>query len=101
MSSTHAIQMIALERKRQIEELGFTEAHDDHHSTGQLLRAASCYMREPRDRPSARYKAPVDWPFRNDEWKPSTDDRERELIKAAALLCSEIDRLHRAKNTKS
>jgi hypothetical protein len=33
------------------------------------------------------------------DWKPSPDDRFRELVKAGALIAAEIDRLLRAKST--
>lgn len=35
------------------------------------------------------------WPFSQEWWKPTPDDRIRELAKAGALIAAEIDRLQR------
>lgn len=35
------------------------------------------------------------WPWDKSWWKPTPDDRIRELIKAGALIAAEIDRLQR------
>jgi len=106
MSSTFGIQQIALERKRMAEELGWDEKWEDGQRITELQRAASCYLREPRDRPSARYKPPIDWPFRKDDWDPQASATERniegrltELTRAGALITAEIDRIHRSMNT--
>jgi len=88
-----AIELIAAERKRQIEEEGFTPEHDDEHTCGELSDAASCYMLRG-------YWRRLDWiaafwPWFPKWWKPTPDDRIRELIKACALGVAEIERLQR------
>jgi hypothetical protein len=82
------IELIAAERKRQIEEEGFTAEREDRWRKSELAVAAVCYAR-----PSlARF-----WPFDRSYWKPDSDDRIRELGKAGALIAAEIDRLQRRK----
>jgi hypothetical protein len=85
--------LIALERARQRYEEGYTAAHDDAHSVGDLLAAAHCYL-DPsehwHDGMSGR------WPWDRDSWKPSKDPI-RNLVKAGALIAAEIDRLLREK----
>jgi hypothetical protein len=83
------IERIAAERKRQIEEEGFTAEHDDCLGAGVLAAAAACYAV-----PSLAEKAWL-WPFDRSWWKPTPDNRIRELEKAGALIAAEIDRLER------
>jgi hypothetical protein len=85
-----AIEAIAAERQRQIEAEGWTPEHDDEHDDGQLAKAASCYA-SPPDCTNRHF----DWPWAMEWWKPS-EDRRRELVKAAALIVAEIERLDRA-----
>jgi len=86
------VERIAAERKRQIEEEGYTAEHDEQHEHGQLARAAACYCdllwRSKRDTPPG-------WPWNEKSWKPTPDNRIRELEKAGALIAAEIDRLLR------
>ena len=93
--------LIAEERERQIEALGYTPESDQHYGTGQLARAASCYampeafrnlQSHKRNEKSGQY-VPMEWPFSTEYWKPSPDNRIRELQKAGALIAAEIDRL--------
>lgn len=90
---------IATERRRQIEAEGWTPAHDDRHIRGELGAAAACYAVPSRDRAIA-FEAlwPVTWDAA--WWKPTgalTDlnARRRDLVKAAALIVAEIERLDR------
>lgn len=93
--------LIAEERERQIEALGYTPERDQHYGTGQIARAALCYaMPEAlRNRPGHKriekngQYVPNEWPFALEYWKPSPNDRIRELQKAGALIAAEIDRL--------
>lgn len=111
------IERIAAERKRQIEVEGWTPEHDaDHETLEALAVAAGCYAYPPwaREmherpvlewsggarqsdtylRPSGRTESvPVLWPWDAEWWKPTPDNRIRELEKAGALIAAEIDRL--------
>lgn len=97
-----AICDIVDERYRQVrqppEGEGWTTSHDDRHKCGELAMAAACYALPPHmrhddpDDPSP----PAMWPIEWDEewWKPRS--RRRDLVRAAALLVAEIERLDRA-----
>lgn len=85
-----AVGLIAAERERQKSVEGWTEAHDDAHAFHELAKAAACYafpfVNDMNDR----------WPFGREWWKPTPNDRVRELVKAGALIVAEIERLQRA-----
>lgn len=87
---------VAIERRRQIEAEGWTERHDDHHVDGELARAGSAYAYAAAytEAERATNGYPAWWPFSRSWWKPA--DRRRMLIKAAALILAEIERLDRA-----
>ena len=94
-------ELITQERQRQIDEEGWTAEHDSQHSNGQLVLAAMCYACPyPKDKsgPTVFFKSktcPVMWPWDSNWWKPSRNDRVRELVKAGALIAAEIDRLQK------
>ena len=52
--------------------------------------AAACYALPAWCRGRTRR-----WPWDDEWWKPTPDDRIRELVKAGALIAAEIDRLLR------
>jgi len=79
-----AVREIAAERRRQIEEEGWSPEHDDRHAEGQLAAAAACY---------AWAGWPM-WPWDRAFWKPKS--RRRDLVRAGALILAEIERLDRA-----
>jgi hypothetical protein len=83
---------ILMERRRQITQEGYTPAHDDYHTTGELAQAAAAYALATT--PYA-FEARTLWPWERATWKPSTW-RRRNLVRAAALIIAEIERLDRA-----
>ena len=92
---SRAIADVMAERVRQTTAEGWTAEHDDQHSDGALALAASCYARYAgRDMimPRAPH-TPMLWPFDPTWWKPTTP--RRDLVKAAALILAEIERLDR------
>lgn len=104
---------IDAERKRQIEAEGFSPDHDDStNDSGELALAAACYAtptllyRKDDYANAVRFSDP--WPWDecwdtrpgegnviapNDSLTPKK--RRRQLIKAAALIVAEIERLDR------
>jgi hypothetical protein len=83
---------VLAERKRQVEAEGWTIEHDDRHPDGELAVAAACYAAHERLSDFALVREIFPW--RDEWWKPS--DRRRDLVKAAALIIAEIERLDRA-----
>ena len=92
---SEALALIAAERERQVSKEGWTEAHDDEHTDGCLAHAAGGYALADR----YRGEVPRHWPFDEENWKPTPDDRVRELVKAGALIVAEIERIRRAEVT--
>jgi hypothetical protein len=91
-----AIEEVAAERRRQTEHENWTLEHDDTHTAGEMARAAACYALPPGYLDTihgSEYRHPL-WPWDWSWWKPK--DRRRDLIRAAALLVAEIERLDRA-----
>lgn len=84
--ATGAARDVLEERRRQVSAEGWTPEHDDQHKTGELAKAATCYA-------SVYPLAASYWPWDLKWWKPS--DRRRNLVKAAALILAEIERLDR------
>ena len=106
------------ERKRQIDQEGYSAQHDLGHLENELALAAICYASPERRKVEKqpgddRYPniptvqetdskgvtktymlmPPSLWPWGLDEWKPTPENRARELEKAAALLIAERDRI--------
>lgn len=97
------IELIARERARQVEEEGWTAEHDDRHRHGELAQAAAVYALPGSRKRTSGYGAvivEVDlarllFPWQDGFYRPTPDDRVRELAKAGALIAAEIDRLQR------
>lgn len=96
------IELIAEERRRQIEEEGWTADHDIQHTHGEIASAAACYAMTESDRNHLAQVTireedgtvkhyPVIWPWEEQWWKPA--DRKKDLIRAGALIAAELDRL--------
>ncbi len=91
MSMT-GIEAIAAERKRQVEAEGWTPEHDRQHKEGELALAAICYATPLRFRSVWAVVGKL-WPWSSYWWKPTPNDRKREIVKAGALLAAEYNRL--------
>lgn len=103
MENKTGIELIAEERQRQIDVEGWTPEHDVEHNRGELAAAGAAYaMAELYRRTTSKGydNTPHSWPFSIDWWKPSPDDRIKELVKAGALIAAEIDRLQNTNNGK-
>ena len=102
---------IGAERERQLKEKNYTRAHDDDHDAGELAHAAATYtilsaerkdrrkdimelVEESDDKGLKEYKRELrfwPWPI---NWL-RLEERREDLIKAAALIVAEIERLDR------
>jgi hypothetical protein len=94
--SSQAVLDVAAERRRQIEVEGWTPEHDDEHRTGGMAVAAACYAAwSLPSRPASEAVATL-WPWTGwaQKWFKPKDTRHN-LIRAAALLVAEIERLDR------
>jgi len=95
------VALIAAERKRQIEEEGWTHAGDNDHDDNDLAKAGACYaagqsfVHFAMDDDSFKHDS-IEWPWGLEWYKPE-GGRVRELTKAGALIAAEIDRLNRNK----
>lgn len=102
----NAVYDVIAERTRQIEREGFDSVHDDYHSGGELALAACCYAFAAQMPPITRevikpaeggvansVTLSENWPFGDDWWKPTTP--RHDLVKAAALIIAEIERIDR------
>lgn len=97
------LQEIADERGRQQLGEGWTPEHDDEHDRGEMAMAAACYAApeavyvyraECGDGVTGSLRFDGAWPWNSGWWKPKS--RRRDLIRAAALIVAEIERLDRA-----
>ncbi len=88
------LQIISKERQRQITKEGWTTDHDAEHLEEVLAAAGGCYALAGQTRGTFRYSHLLEmWPWDKKWWKPTPDDRVRELAKAGALIAAEIDRI--------
>lgn len=86
-------ELIAVERRRQVEVEGWSPEHDDHHTHGELATAGAVYAMPA----NGSWKA-SEWPFEPESLKHdwnTAEGRIRELTRAGALVAAEIDRLQR------
>lgn len=104
-----ALQDVIAERQRQINAEGWSTEHDDEHDAGELAAAAIAYALNAADvlNPASQgdgdygMNPPDVWPWDAGWWKPSgSNDNQhgarRDLVKAAALILAEIERIDRA-----
>lgn len=77
------------ERRRQVEQEGWTPAHDDGYIEAELAKAAAAYTLNTCTEDGSHY-----WPWPRDWWKPV--NARRDLVKAGALILAEIERMDRA-----
>ena len=86
------------ERGRQVGVERFSGVHDDCHDPGILAKAAACYCGSARlqllGAKVEELELPSLWPWEPEWWRPKNP--RRDLVRAAALIIAEIDRLDRA-----
>ena len=97
MEKLISIELVKNERIRQIKEEGYSWRHDDQQTAHQLSDAAIIYATPASLRQEIMYEWPWDEKFFKPDKTCTYDGRIRELTKAGALICAEIDRLIRLK----
>lgn len=104
LNMVKVIEDIAKERARQVEQEGWTPEHDDQHDPGELSGAAAAYSLYTANElhPNSQGDGfdaehlPPGWCWEPAWFKPTTP--RRNLIKAAALIVAEIERIDRTEN---
>lgn len=100
-----AIKDVINERQRQINQEFYSTENDDEYKQNELLRAAVCYAENVVRRgwvfdsnfgPDVYQEEEVPdlWPWDLDFWKPKNP--RRDLVRAAALIIAEIERIDRS-----
>lgn len=91
-----AMLAVIAERRRQIDQEGWTIEHDDTHPLGELAHAGAAYAigsnHGPLDPPSI-------WPWSIEWWKPQ--NYRRDLVRAGALILAEIERFDRLRKRRA
>lgn len=99
------VELITAERARQVSQEGWTLEHDDEHDNSELLDAADCYLQQGMHTARGGDSSQEDgwtmgaWPWERSWWKPDYLDPIPNLVKAAALIAAEIDRLQRLRES--
>ena len=103
ITSENVVAEVLAERKRQISAEHWDAAHDDTHEPGTLAKAAATYTCSAIEELSPAFSGPrmdaytasrrYSWPWDASWWKPKGP--RRDLIRAAALIVAEIERMDR------
>lgn len=99
MATSCILTEIAGERRLEIETEGRIPERDNVHRNGELAGAAACYIMHGLKIHNAHLNGAVRdmvgnlWPWAAYYWTPF--DRRRDLVRAAALIVAEIERLDR------
>lgn len=100
--TSQALTDIHAERRRQVEQKGWTPEHDDEHASDEIAALACFYAMPPAardwDASSTGYGQTLGAAILPDGWAVKVGDRRRELVKAGALIVAEIQRLDRTEN---
>ncbi len=95
---SRGVFVIDAERRRQLYQEGYDSRHDREHVRGELADGAAAYaMTEESLKKymlwSPNPDVPSLWPFEEAMYKPTPNNRVRQLAKAGAMIAAEIDRL--------
>ncbi|MEW6729617.1 MAG: hypothetical protein AB1332_09780 [Pseudomonadota bacterium] len=94
------LELVKVEREKQIKKHGYTPEHDDEHTDGSIADAAACYaanslfLFRPTEIGGANADLSCIWPW-EDQYFKEDKSRKEQLIIAAAMLMAEYERLER------
>jgi hypothetical protein len=89
-------EMIVSERARQLCKEGYSPAHDDQHTEGQLAVLAAAYALSSRSGYETRLQRMVAAHLLDTYgWKFKPKDPVRDLVRAGALILAELERVIR------
>ena len=102
------VEIIAEERQRQMDVEHWSLEHDLKYKKNELANAAATYAMDADCRDALTHffaestlsGIPPTWPWDEEWYKPTPDDRIRELAKAGALIAAEIDRINKMNEIK-
>lgn len=94
MKENQVLKDIQAERERQIAK-GYDAAHDDEHGDGSIKLAAQSFISSAIGTQRSRSNAFQTWPWDDVPNDLLTDDSRTALVKAAACIVAEIERLDR------
>ncbi|MHC4621481.1 MAG: hypothetical protein ACYTEQ_27380 [Planctomycetota bacterium] len=87
------LELIAEERREQVEIHGYDAAHDRHNDQGELAESALCVLAMAQNHDgTAELYWPASWSY-NWQQKVEAKDRMGKLIVAGALIAAELDRM--------
>ena len=87
------VEFITAERERQIQEEGWDIEHDQIANSDEQLAMAAVSYALPETYREYDLNIRNTWPWDLKWFKPTPNDRIRELSKAGALIAAEIDRI--------
>lgn len=97
ISKTSSLGRVYAERVRQVDEEGYDAEHDSMYNGNELTTAAAFYLLRPEIHGELTLyllgDKSVIYPFPYEYWKPTPENRMRELEKGIALALAEFDRL--------
>ncbi|WP_198389683.1 Lar family restriction alleviation protein [Burkholderia ubonensis] len=93
-----AVRAILAERRRRVEQEGWTPGHDDACARGELARASATYALSAsgyytRGDGTRAAAEDTEWPWAPEWWRPTTP--RSDMVKSVALGLSELERLDR------
>jgi hypothetical protein len=101
MPELTAIDLAVAELGRIRNVKGYSEERDDAYPDDDLAFAAAHYLVPRAGRATETHDRGYLWPWDESTFKPSPDDRKKELTKGIALALCELDRLIRAERRVS
>jgi hypothetical protein len=99
MCQSIALRDVADERHRQVYNEGRTPDSDLEYRNDELANAAASYALPVGLRAINEMGVPFAWPWPKEWWKPYS--RRHDLVRAAALLVAEIERMDRAETVRT